>query len=50
MNEQTATTIIQKYYRRYNARLNTVLRIIQGNKEDWNKLINLYNIFGETLN
>ena len=50
MNEQTAATIIQKYYRRYKTHLNTVLRIIQDNQEDWNKLIDLYNIFGETLN
>ena len=41
---------IQKIYRGYNSRKKTVISIIKDNPLEWNNLINLYNIFGETLN
>ena len=50
MNEQYAATFLQKIYRGYKVRYNTVLKLINGNSNGWNKLIDLYNIFGETLN
>lgn len=50
MNEQYAATFLQKIYRGYKTRYNTVLKLINGNSNEWNKLIELYNIFGETLN
>ena len=50
MNEQYAATFLQKIYRGYKTRYNTVLKLINGNSNEWNKLIDLYNIFGETLN
>ena len=50
MNEQYAATFLQKIYRGYKTRYNTVLKLINDNSNRWNKLIDLYNIFGETLN
>ena len=50
MNEQYAATFLQKIYRGYKTRYNIVLKLINGNSNEWNKLIELYNIFGETLN
>tara|TARA_B100000405_G_scaffold298276_1_gene255079 strand:- start:247 stop:1086 length:840 start_codon:yes stop_codon:yes gene_type:complete len=50
MDEQSAATVLQTIYRGYKARYNTVLKLINGNSNEWNKLIELYNIFGETLN
>ena len=50
MDEQSAATVLQTIYRGYKARYNTVINLITDNNNEWIKLINLYNIFGETLN
>tara|TARA_Y100000996_G_scaffold414873_1_gene407151 strand:- start:83 stop:760 length:678 start_codon:yes stop_codon:yes gene_type:complete len=50
MDENNAVLNIQKTFRGYNSRKNTVLNIIKGNPEEWSNLIILYGVFGESLN
>jgi hypothetical protein len=49
MDHKSIVTI-QRIYRGYNSRLKTVINIIKGNRDEWNKLLMIYDIFGETLN
>ena len=44
MDEQSAATFLQKIYRGYKDRYNTVINLITNNSNGWNKLIDLYNL------
>ena len=49
-NMESHAITIQKLFRGRHSRINTVFRIIKDNPIEWNNLIKLYNIFGESLN
>jgi len=48
--ENNSCILIQKIWRGYITRLNTVINLIERDKNDYNKLLKLYDIFGESLN
>ena len=50
MDEVEACILIHSICRGYITRLRTVLKLIEMDKNDYNKLIKLYDIFGESLN